>query len=105
MDCIVNQLAIRVEILTQNCNLGAIFDATEENFGGIGCRILAAECHIVEFHGRRSWLAVDIGQLVQTFVHSHACMPSNDGQIVECLEGIIDAYIECGETSTLDVLH
>ncbi len=35
-DCVVDQLAIRVWVITQNCNLSAIFDVTEEDFGGIG---------------------------------------------------------------------
>jgi hypothetical protein len=32
-------------------------------------------------------------------------MPSGDGRIVGHLEGIVDACVEHGETSTLDILH
>jgi hypothetical protein len=104
-DCVINQLAICVGILSQNCNLGKNFDATEEDFGGISCRILAAECNIVEFHGRQSRLAVDRGQLVKNLLHRHARVPPNDGQVVGYLEGIVDARIEGAETCALNVLH
>ncbi len=46
-DHIVNQLPIRLWILTQDGNLGANFDAAEEHFEGIGGRIRAAERNII----------------------------------------------------------
>ncbi len=53
-DCIIDQLAICVRVVAHDCNFGAILDAPEENFGGIGGRILAAKSCIVELHCSRS---------------------------------------------------
>jgi hypothetical protein len=104
-DPIVDQLAICVWVITQNCNLNAIFDATEEDFGGIGSSILAAKRNIVEFQGRQSRLAIDLGQLIQNFAGHHTRMQSNDGRIIADLEGIINAGIKHGEACVFDVLH
>jgi hypothetical protein len=46
-DRVVDQLANCVWVITQNCNLSAIFDVTEEDFEGISSSILAAKCNIV----------------------------------------------------------
>ncbi len=91
--------------MSQNCNLDAFFNVMEDDFGGISCRILAAESNIVQFHGRRSWLAIDCGQLVQNLSHPHAHVPPNDGRVLRYLEGFVDACMERGETCALDVLH
>ncbi len=36
VDCVIDELAVRVRIATKKCNLSAIPDAPEEYFQGIG---------------------------------------------------------------------
>ncbi len=43
VDCIINQLAIGAWVDAHDCNFGAILNALEENFGGIGGGILATK--------------------------------------------------------------
>jgi hypothetical protein len=103
-DCIVNQLAIRVWILIQDGNLGAIFDAAEEHFGGIGGRIRAA--NVTSFNSIAAgvgWLQIEDNwsKILRTVMP----VPARHGWAVQNLKCIVHARIECIEIRLFDVLH
>jgi hypothetical protein len=102
-DCVIDELAVRVQIATKKCNFGTILDSPEEYFRGIGSQVRAAEDLIILFKNGRGGVAIQLGQLVEDDQRGHPGMPSLDGWVIRHLERNVDGCIQGGEACSLDV--
>jgi hypothetical protein len=102
-DCVVDELVVRVRIVTKKCNFGLMLDSAEEYIRGIGSRVGAVEDPIILFKNGQGRVAIQLGQLIEDDQRGHPGMPSLDGQVIRYLQCNVDGCIQGGEACSLDV--
>ncbi len=94
MDCVVDQLMIRVGIMPKKGDFGAVLNWQQN----IGCRM---QCCFPP--SRPEYVGLLCQELIQNINYTHFCMPSLDSGIGQHLKRIIDAGIKCSEACVFDV--